>query len=119
MKKGSRCEAFFRARRAQAVASAFTFAARRLLWRAALFLWKRPLSATESMTGWAALNSSVALALSPASIAFCTFLTTVRKCERIAVLAALSLTSWRVRLRHEAMRTVFFLVLEAVAMRAS
>ena len=62
-----------------AVASAFTLAARRLLWRAALFLWKRPLSATESITGWAVLKSSAALALSPASTAFCTFLMTVRK----------------------------------------
>jgi len=78
---------------AQAVASAFTLAAKRLLWRAALFLWKMPLSATESITGWAVLSSSAALALSPVSTAFCTFLITVRKCERSAVLAALSLVS--------------------------
>jgi hypothetical protein len=56
------------------------------------------------------------LALSPAATAFCTFLTTVRNFERSAVLAALSLTSWRARLRPEAMRTVFFLALDEVAM---
>ena len=116
MQKGSHGEPFCPgASDAQAVASAFTLAERRLLWRAALFLWNKPLSATESITGWAALNSSAALALSPESTAFCTFLMTVRKCERIAVLAALSLVSWRTRLRPDAMRTVFFLALEAVA----
>ena len=35
-----------------ASASALTLADRRLFWRAALFLWKMPLSATESMTLW-------------------------------------------------------------------
>jgi hypothetical protein len=43
-------------------------------------------------------------------------LTTVRNFERSAVLAALSFTSWRARLRPEARRTVFFLALEEVAM---
>ena len=61
-------------RRGAQAASALTLADRRLLWRAALFLWKMPLSATESITLWACLNSSAALALSPATTAFCTFL---------------------------------------------
>jgi hypothetical protein len=89
---------------------------RRLLWRAALFLWKMPLSATESMTDCAAWNSSVAFALSPLMTAYWTFFTTVRNFERREVLAAFSLTSWRTRLRPDAMRTVFFLALEEVAM---
>jgi ferredoxin len=91
---------------------ALTLAARRLFRRAALFLWKMPLSATESITLWADLKRSAALALSPPATAFCTFLTTVRKRERSEVLAALSTTSWRARLRPEARRTVFFLALE-------
>ncbi len=41
---------------------------------------------------------------------------TVRNFERSAVLAAFSFTSWRARLRPEAMRTVFFLALVEVAM---
>src|SRR5207253_2281344 len=85
------------------------------LWRAALFLWKMPLSATESMTTWADLKRSAALDLSPVATAFWTFLMTVRNFERSAVLAAFSFTSWRVRLRPDAMRTVFFLALEEVA----
>ena len=75
-----------------------------------------PLSATESITGCAVLKSSAALALSPAATAFCTFLMTVRNFERRAVFAALSFTSWRARLRPDAMRTVFFFALEVVAM---
>src|SRR5690349_20695018 len=74
-----------------AVARALTLADRRLLWRAALFLWKRPLSATESITLCVALKISVAFALSPAATAFWTFLMTVRNFERSAVLAAFSL----------------------------
>jgi hypothetical protein len=54
--------------------------------------------------------------LSPPATAFCTFFTTVRKRERSEVLAALSTTSWRARLRPEARRTVFFLALDEVAM---
>jgi hypothetical protein len=46
-----------------ASASALTLADRRLLWRAALFLWNMPLSATESITLWAALKSSDRLGL--------------------------------------------------------
>ena len=98
----------------QAAAIALTLAESRLLWRAALFLWNMPLSATESMTLWASLNRSAALGLSPATTAFWTFLITVRNFERRAELAALSLMSWRARLRPEAIRTVF-LALEEVA----
>ena len=74
-------------------ASALILADRRLLCRAALFLWKMPLSATESITAWAVLNRSAAFSLSPVTTAFCTFLMTVRNLERSAVLAALSFTS--------------------------
>src|SRR5688572_12375610 len=92
-----------------AAARFFTFADRRLLSRAALFLWKMPLSATVSTIDWALANSSVALALSPAATAFSTFFTAVRYLERRDVLAAFSFTSWRARLRPEARRGFFFL----------
>ena len=46
-----------------ATASALILADRRLLWRAALFLWKMPLSATESITLCAALKSLGGLGL--------------------------------------------------------
>src|SRR5690606_14129436 len=49
---------------AAGAARALTLADRRLLSRAALFLWKMPLSATVSTMDWALANSSVALALS-------------------------------------------------------
>ena len=88
----------------------------RLLCRAALFLWKMPLSATESITDWAVLKSSAALPLSPAVTAFCTFLITVRKRVRSDEFAAFRPTSWRARLRPEARRTVFFLAFAEVAM---
>ena len=91
-----------------------TLAARRLLWRAALFLWNRPLSAIESIVDWADLNRSAALAESPAATAFWTFLMTVRNFERSDELCAFSLTSWRARLRPDARRTVRFLALEEV-----
>ena len=86
-----------------------TLAARRLLSRAALFLWKMPLSATVSTTLWAFAKSSAALVLSPARTAFSTFFTAVRYLERSGVFAALSLTSWRTRLRPDARRGFFFL----------
>src|SRR4249919_1229103 len=90
-------------------ASALTLADRRLLSRAALFLWKICLSATVSTMLCALAKSSVALALSPAATAFSTFFTAVRYLERRDVLAELSLTSWRARLRPEARRGFFFL----------
>ena len=76
-----------------ASARAFTLAARRLLSRAALFLWKMPLSATVSTTLCALAKASAAFTLSPARTAFSTFLTAVRYLERSDVLAALILTS--------------------------
>jgi hypothetical protein len=82
-----------------------------------LVLVEDALVGPESITDCAALKSSAALVLSPAVTAFCTFLTTVRNFERSAVLAALRCTSWRARLRPEAMRTVFFLAFAVVAMR--
>ena len=79
-------------RRAQALrAGRVTF--RRLLSRAALFLWKMPLSATLSTMLCALAKSSLALVLSPAATAFSTFLTAVRYLERSEVLAALILRS--------------------------
>ena len=75
------------------VARVFTLVDRRLLSRAALFLWKMPLSATVSTTACILPKASVALVLSPASTAFSTFLTAVRYCERSEVLAALILMS--------------------------
>src|SRR5690606_27999014 len=50
-------------------ASALMAAARRLLWRAALFLWMMFLSATRSITLVAFWNTSPAAALSPAAMA--------------------------------------------------
>ena len=46
---------------------ALILAAKRLLWRAALFLWNTPLSAMRSITLVAATNSAWAAALSPPS----------------------------------------------------
>src|SRR3990167_7453485 len=113
-KKPARSGLFHEVGETQA-ARALILADRRLLWRAALFLWKMPLSAIESITLWAVLKASEALALSPAWTALSTPLMAVRNFERSAELAAFSLTSWRTRLRPEAMRTVF-LALDADAM---
>src|SRR2546421_11342896 len=62
--------------------SALIRAARRLLCRAALFLWMMRLSAIASMTDCSDLNAASAAALSPASIAFWIFLIAVRKVVR-------------------------------------
>src|SRR3990167_9539395 len=99
---------------AVASASALTLADRRLLSRAALFLWKMPLSAMMSTTPCILEKSSVALVLSPARTAFSTFLTAVRYLERSEVLAAFSLTSWRARLRPDARLGFFFFGLVAM-----
>jgi len=90
-------------------AKVFTLVAKRLLSRAALFLWKMPLSAMVSTTACILPNNSAALVLSPARTAFSTFFTAVRYLERSEVLAALILTSWRTRLRPDAKRGFFFL----------
>src|SRR3954452_21943590 len=94
---------------AAAVAKVLTLAARRLLSRAALFLWKICLSATVSTMLWALAKASVALALSPAATAFSTFFTAVRYLDRSDVFAALSFRSCLTRLRPDARRGFFFL----------
>jgi len=65
-----------------AQAMALTAAERRLLWRAALFLWMMCLSAMESITPAARCNTPLAESLSPASIAFLTLFTALRNSER-------------------------------------
>src|SRR5690606_1192608 len=67
---------------ALAVARALMRALRRLLWRAALFLWIRPRALRRSSSGWAALKASCAVATSLASSALITFFTAVRSIER-------------------------------------
>ena len=74
-------------------ASAFRAAARRLLWRAALFLWIIFLSAMLSMVDTDAWKIDAAAALSPAWIALRTALIAVRRVERWAELCAFCLTA--------------------------
>ena len=81
-----------RATAAQAACSALMRAVRRLLWRAALFLWIRPRALKRSRIGWATANAALAPAASLASIALSTFLTAVRSIERWAALRALRTT---------------------------
>src|SRR5699024_9066629 len=68
--------------------SAFRAAARRLLWRAALFLWMIFLSAMLSMVDTDCWKMVVAAALSPAWMALRTALIAVRRVERCAELCA-------------------------------
>src|SRR5690606_23340160 len=82
-----------------AQASALMAAARRLLWRAALFLWMMFLSATRSITLVAFWNTSLAAALSPAAMDWRTRLMAVRSIERRLELCLLRATDWRARLR--------------------
>src|SRR5690606_41641544 len=74
-------------------------AARRLLWRAALFLWMMFLSAMRSMTLEVLRNTSFAAAWSPAAMAWRTRLIDVRSIERRLALCLLRATDWRARLR--------------------
>src|SRR6185503_1317119 len=60
------------------LASAFTWAARRLLCRAALFLWMMPLPAMRSRVEVSARSVASAAGWSAPAIAFCTFLIAVR-----------------------------------------
>src|SRR5690606_32229353 len=76
----------------QAALMALMRAVRRLLWRAALFLWIRPRALKRSRIGWATAKAASAPAASLASRALRTFLTAVRSCERWAVLRALRTT---------------------------
>src|SRR5690606_37950288 len=75
-----------------AALSALMRAVRRLLCRAALFLWIRPRELKRSSSGWATAKAASAPAASLASSALITFLTAVRSCERWAVLRALRTT---------------------------
>ena len=75
---------------------------RRLLWRAALFLWMMFLSAIESIVLAARCNTACAAALSPASIAFFTFLTAVRSSERRLALCWRRFSLWRARFLADA-----------------
>jgi hypothetical protein len=80
-------------------AIALIAADRRLLLRAARFLWTSFLSAIESITLVEARSCAVAAALSPAAIALRTFLIAVRRRVRSAVLCSLWARAWRERLR--------------------
>src|SRR3546814_7700048 len=75
-----------RARRGQAVWSALMRAVRRLLWRAALFLWIRPRALNRSSSGWADLKASWAPTAAFGSSAMRTFLTGGSSIERWLVL---------------------------------
>src|SRR5258706_15572397 len=77
--------------------SALICAARRLLCRAALFLWMTRLLAMRSMVAVSALSTLIAAAWSPAAMAFWTFLIALRKPVRRLTLAARCLTEVRAR----------------------
>src|SRR3546814_14295708 len=62
--------------------SALMRAVRRLLWRAALFLWIRPRALNPSSSGWADLEASWAPTAALASSALRTFFTEVRSIQR-------------------------------------
>src|SRR5690606_11532830 len=89
--------------RQAALASALMRAARRLLWRAALFLWIRPRALKRSSSGSAALKASCAPAASLASSALSTFLTAVRICERWLLLRRLRTTACLARFLEDLM----------------
>src|SRR6266481_3026961 len=72
---------------------------KRLLWRAALFLWMIFLSAMLSSELTEFWYTACAADLSPASMALVTFLIAVRNSERRLLLCAFCLTAWRARLR--------------------
>lgn len=65
---------------------ALTFAFKRLLPRAALFLWISPLLTAESIMGWAVLKAAWAFSLSPVLTASMTFLMNVRRLLRCPAL---------------------------------
>ena len=70
--------------------SALMRAVRRLLWRAALFLWIRPRALKRSRIGCATAKAAWAPAASLASSALSTFLTAVRSIERWLVLRSVA-----------------------------
>src|SRR5688572_30627358 len=67
-------------------------AVRRLLWRAALFLWIKPRELKRSRIGWATLKAFSAPAASFSPRALSTFFTAVRSIERWLALRALRTT---------------------------
>ncbi len=71
----------------------------RLLVRAAVFLWSKPLPTAASMTGSAALKSSVACSLLPAKTARLAFLMEVRIWERAPALRWRRFSDCRARFR--------------------
>jgi hypothetical protein len=71
---------------------------KRLIVRAALFLWIKPLFAILSISGAASLKAAEAFSLSPAVMAFKVSLIKVRIRERKPALCALRFTAWRARL---------------------
>jgi len=81
---------------------------RRLLWRAALFLWMMFLSATRSITLVAFCKTVAAAALSPVAMAVRTCLIAVRSMERRLELCLLRATDWRARLRAWAVFAIVF-----------
>src|SRR5690606_3809829 len=87
----------------QAALSALMRAVRRLLWRAALFLWIRPRALNRSSSGCAALKASWAPAASLASSALITFLTAVRSIERWLLLRMLRTTACLARFLEDLM----------------
>src|SRR5690606_18912355 len=90
-------------------AIALTAADRRLLWRAALFLWMIFLSAMLSMVLIDVLNTVCAAALSPPSTALRTALMAVRGRDGRRALWARAVTAWRARLRACAELAMFVL----------
>jgi len=77
--------------------------ARRLLCRAAAFLWMIFLSAMESITPDARCSTVRAAFLSPAAIAFLTSRIALRNSERRAALCRRCFSACRARLRADAM----------------
>src|SRR5690606_14001185 len=86
-----------------AALSALMRAVRRLLWRAALFLWIRPRALERASSGWAAVEASWAPAASLASRALSTFLTAVRIIERWLLLRMLRTTACLARFLEDLM----------------
>src|SRR3546814_19873934 len=83
-------------------------AVRRLLGRAALFLWIRPRALNRSSSGWADLKASWAPTASLASSAFRPFLTEVRSIERWLMLRRLRTTACLARFFEDLMLATMF-----------
>ena len=76
---------------------ALIWATRFALWRAALFLWIRPLLAIRSRIGCMVANAVIAVSLLPVAIAAYTFLTKVRIMERRLALCWRRFSAWTAR----------------------